>query len=144
MLKVRIEHPLRYTLHHKNRNTIFSVGEKPHVLSFHHKEDALFFGTLLEMKYRHSKEWPRISSIDKCSWDVSKIEISNRLSELFIEKWQTNEINEICMNNIIALVEVNSLSFDGTILKISGNTQVWEMTTSFYADIFEQRLKLMD
>lgn len=126
--------PKRYWTLHTRRNDAFTLKinekSKTSIVGFKDLDDAIFIGKMIETHFVRQKEWPDTKSVG--SFILQSSQTGGDLHNIFIKKWEFNDLKINCTKNFLDLVSVDSLLNTKNGYTFSGNMYTFEGSIEFY------------
>lgn len=124
-----------YTLHSQpNQAFALKLGEEARtaIVGFAELKDALHIGKMIDMHFIEKKEWPDVQGtggpliLPRSQFD--------ELINVFIRKWEFDELKFECTRNFLDMVSVNYIFPDKTSYSLSGEIYRFKATDDFYRE----------
>jgi hypothetical protein len=107
------------------------------VVAFKNIEEAVLVGCMIETHFMHHKEWP--------DFDLSDMVLpSSRVEDLrniFLRKWEFDELKLTCTQNMLDMISVDEISKHQTSYTFSGNQYKFRAELEFYQNRFNELLE---
>jgi hypothetical protein len=128
-----------WTLHtHPNDAFTLKVNEKVRtsIVGFRDIDDASFIGKMLETHFVRQKEWPDTRSEGSLILPTSQVGLE--MHNIYIQKWDFEDLKMTCTKNFLDLVSVDSLVNTKNGYTFSGNMYRFEAPVEFYKDRLDE------
>lgn len=134
--------PFTLQLNKKEKKNI----KKTAIVAFNNKSESITMAYLLESHKRIRKEWPKnmfdTDEDEEFSLysDIRNINYSEALSELYINIWEKEELEEYCVRNIMDILYIEELQDSKHNFSLSGKLHIIEADYKYYINLFNDRI----
>lgn len=124
-----------YTLHY-NRNNAFTLkldeDTRTAVVGFAEITDAVRVGNMFETYFVEKKEWPDMHGARQLVLPEGRLK---ELGQIFIQKWEFDELKVLCLSNFIDFISVEQLTPQGgATFRLSGSLYRLDASDDYYRE----------